>query len=263
MSELIEVKQLPIIEEQLHQIKEEVIKQVESALTLECNEETYKEVKKERAALNNDFKAWEEKRKAVKKAVLAPYEQFEEVYKNCISEVYKSADLSLKNKIDAVELDLRDRKYKEVKAYFDEYSKSYGKLKNLTVDDANLNITLSSSVKLLKEQCERFIDNIVDDLTLIAAQRNQEEIYYHYTNRSDPDTFLNLKHSLQLVSDMHNAIDSKDSNLEAVTREPDTLTAPKEETRTAQMTFTVRGTLTQLKELKMFINEKGIEIVYE
>lgn len=66
--EIIAVKQLPIIVEQLHEVKAEVTAKVEQALSLVCTEDTVKDVKKVRSDLNKELKDYEERRKAVKKS---------------------------------------------------------------------------------------------------------------------------------------------------------------------------------------------------
>lgn len=55
-TEIIVVKQLPIIVEQLAQVKEVVIARVETATSLVCTDETVKEVKKARAELNGKIR---------------------------------------------------------------------------------------------------------------------------------------------------------------------------------------------------------------
>lgn len=87
--EMIAVKQLPIIVEQLQQVKAEVAAKVDFALRLVCTEDTVKDVKKVRSELNKELAEYEASRKAVKKAILTPYEQFEVVYKDCVSDTYK------------------------------------------------------------------------------------------------------------------------------------------------------------------------------
>ena len=54
--DLIVVKQLPIIQEQLKQLSTEIEQKVENAKSLVCTEETVKEVKQVRADLNKEFK---------------------------------------------------------------------------------------------------------------------------------------------------------------------------------------------------------------
>ncbi|MBQ2348032.1 MAG: DUF1351 domain-containing protein, partial [Clostridia bacterium] len=167
-NEIIVVKQLPVIEQQLAQIKAKVTERVSAVTKLICTEETVKEIKKARTELNAEFKAWEDKRKEVKTAVMSPYEQFEAVYKDCISDSYKAADKDLKQKIDEVEQELKNKKSAEVQSYFEEYLASK-EIAFVTYEQAGINVTLSASLKSLKEQAKNFIDRIVSDLALIET----------------------------------------------------------------------------------------------
>lgn len=76
---LILVQQLPIIEEHLRDFKATVDASVNEAMSLVCTADSLQAVKSARADLNKKFAELEEQRKAVKRAVLAPYEQFETV----------------------------------------------------------------------------------------------------------------------------------------------------------------------------------------
>ena len=100
---LIVVKQLPVIEDQLRQVKQGIDKRVKAALQLYCTEETRAEVKKVRDDLNKEYQELEEQRKRVRAAILEPYEQFEALYRECAGDAYRNADAVLKGKIDAVE----------------------------------------------------------------------------------------------------------------------------------------------------------------
>ena len=123
MKELIVVKQLPIIEQQLKTISEDIDKKVESAASMVCTEETVKTIKELRASLNKEYKEFEGKRKIVKEQILKPYNDFEEIYKKCISDKFKNADLILKYRVELVENELKSKKEQEVKEYFEEYKK--------------------------------------------------------------------------------------------------------------------------------------------
>ena len=61
---LIVVKQLPVIEDQLRMVQESIEARVRDALALPCTEATRTAVKKERAALKKEFDMLEERRKA-------------------------------------------------------------------------------------------------------------------------------------------------------------------------------------------------------
>lgn len=176
---IIVVEQLPIIKQQLQTIKADVTERVNEALSLVCTEETVKTVKQARADLTKELKMWEDKRKQVKTAIMSPYEQFEAVYKDCITDVFKKADAELKDKISTVENGLKEQKRTEVKAYFEEYAES-ANIDFVTFERAGINITLSASLKNLKEQAKAFIDRVCEDLSLIETQEHKTEILVEY-----------------------------------------------------------------------------------
>ena len=262
--EIIVIKQLPVIAEQLEQIKAEVTKKVATATSLVCTEETVKEVKKARAELNAEFKGWEEKRKEVKTAIMSPYEQFEAIYKGCITDTYKTADATLKSKIDNVENELKAKKEQEVKEYFAEYllSKEIG---FVTFEDANINITLSASMKSLKEQAKAFVDRICDDLNLISTQEHQTEIFVEYKKT------LNVSNAITTVTARLKAIEEEKAKQVA---ETNTTTVKHEETTTDKLepptvdtadekeytlSFKVTATKAKLRELKAFLDKEDFK----
>lgn len=199
---LIVVKQLPVIEEQLKTIRADIEHKVSGVLALECTEGTVKAIKVLRADLNKDFKGLEERRKFVKSKILEPYENFEAVYKECVTEIFKGADTELKKRIDEVENNLKFEKRKEIEDYFNEYAASKG-VDFVGFFDAHINVTMSASRKSLQEQVKAFIDRICDDLTLIDTQEYKEEILVEYKNT------LNASASITTVVARHKAIDDE------------------------------------------------------
>lgn len=270
-NEIIVVKQLPVIVEQLAQVKETVIERVKTATSLVCTDETVKEVKKARAELNAEFKVWEEKRKEVKTAVMTPYEKFEAVYKDCVSDTYKTADKELKTKIDSVEKELKDKKSTEVKDYFDEYLECKN-IDFVTFEQANINITLSASMKSLKEQAKTFIDKICDDLALIDTQEHKAEILVEYKKT------LNVSAAITGVTARFKATEGEKKRIEeaearraaeeqrlaeirAAAPEPvpapiPEAPAPAEEKKYT-LKFTVTATKDDLRRLKTFLDNGG------
>ena len=200
--DLIVVKQLPIIQEQLKTLSTEIDEKVENAKSLICTEETVKEVKQVRADLNKEFKDLEIQRKLVKEQVLAPYMKFEEIYKQCVSDKYKNADIELKNKVDSIENELKLKKEQEIKDYFEEY-KTVNNIDFITYEQAKINVTLSASMKNLKEQAKMFIDKVVDDLNLIETQEHKAEILVEYKQT------LNVSNAITTVTNRFKAIEEE------------------------------------------------------
>lgn len=275
MQDLIIIKQLPQIEEHLKELSIEVDKKVENAKGLICTEENVKTIKQVRADLNKEFKEVEKQRKAVKEEILAPYMKFENIYREYISEKYRSADNDLKQKVDSVESELKTKKEQEVKDYFEEY-KTANNIDFIKYEQARINVTLSASMKSLKEQAKQFIDKIVDDLKLIETQEHKAEILVEYKQT------LNVAQAITTVTNRFKAIEeekkrqeqkvvhiemNKDheitqksyEQLESVFNKP--LEQPKEEKTEEILTlkFTVRGTRTKLRELKQFLENGGYD----
>jgi hypothetical protein len=236
-----------------------------------------KEIKKARAELNAEFKAWEDKRKEVKTAVMSPYEQFEAVYKDCISDSYKSADKDLKQKIDEVEQQLKTQKVAEVKEYFGEYLASKD-IDFISYEQAGINVTLSASLKSLKEQAKAYIDRIESDLKLIDTFTDlKAEILVEYKKS------LNVSDAITGVKARAKAVQEEQARQEAeaekraaeaqrveaikaaIPEAPAAVEAPTEQTAAPApekkfcIRFTVKGTKEQLIALKKFLNEGEYE----
>lgn len=276
-NEIIVVKQLPVIEQQLAQIKEQVAERVSAAMQLVCTEATVKEIKKARAELNAEYKAWEDKRKEVKTAVMSPYEQFESVYKDCISDAYKAADKDLKQKIDEVEQQLKTQKAAEVKGYFEEYLASKN-IDFVSYGQAGINVTLSASLKSLKEQAKDFIDRIESDLKLIETFTDlKAEILVEYKkslNVSDAITGVKARAKAVQEEQARQAAEAEKRAAEAqrveaikaaIPEAPAAVEAPTEQAAAPApekkycIRFTVKGTKEQLIALKKFLNEGEYE----
>ena len=116
--DLIVVEQFPIIKEQLKLIKAAAEQDVAEALAMECTEENKQDIKKLRTSLSKQFTALEEKRKGVKNAILGPYNEFEQIYKECVTNIFKPADEQLKAKIAAVEDAQKKEKEEKALKYF-------------------------------------------------------------------------------------------------------------------------------------------------
>lgn len=267
---LIVVKQLPIIEEQLLVIKERFSAEVEDALSLVCTEETLQTVKKKRTEITRIFNYLESKRKEAKKAILAPYEAFEKVYKECVTEIYSPCDKQLAEKIREVEEGLKLQKRAEAETYFNEYAAQKG-IDFLTFDSIGLNITMSVSKKSLKEQAKAFVDKVAEELALIDTQEHKEEILVEYKSS------LNVAQAITVVTNRHKAIEDERKKAEelkvkkedaektastvndvldsisAPTAEPEEKTVIADEDKRYSVSFKVIGTMEQIKALKDFL----------
>ena len=205
--DLIVITQLPEIVEQLHTIKAQINTEIERILAMECNADTVLEIKKSRAVLNARFKDFEERRKAVKKAILTPYDAFEKIYEDCVSMPFSSADEALKRRIAVVEDAIKDDKRKVVEAYFDELCVAAG-IDFLRFDQANIRVGLSDTDSALRRAAKAFVENVQSDIKLIETQEHAAEIMAEYKD------CMNAASAIIKVNNRHKAIDAENERME-------------------------------------------------
>lgn len=264
---IIVVKQLPVIEERLEKLKADIENRTSAAVAMSCTEDTYKEIKRIRAVLNKECKEYEDRRIAVKKAINAPYEAFNEVYKECVTVPFKKADTELKAKIDSVEDGLKAAKRDNVLKFAEELKASYS-LDWLNINRVMPNVTLSASESSLIQKVSDELDRINTDVQAIT----DIEVLAEYKK------FLNLAQSSLIVANRRKEIEEarieaeRKAKQEEVKQEAEkkveTLAPPvveekppKEEVKLYRTTFTVSGTKEQLKALKTFIIDNNIQII--
>lgn len=275
-AELIVVKQLPEIEERLRTVKESVNRRVSSALAMVCTEETLQAVKAERAKLNQEFAILEDQRKAAKKAVLEPYERFEEVYRDCVSIGFKQADEALRSKIAEVESEMKLRCEDGLRDYFAELCAVHH-LDWLTYERAGIKVDMASAKaktpSKLRKQLMEFVVGVADSVDRISALEDASEIMAEYKRT------LNAADAICTVQERHRRIEDQKKELEArkAVREQEDAMARRVEALVPpvvmekppekdpneiipKLTFTViNATRAQLRRVREFLNMEGIK----
>ena len=250
---------LPIIKTHLEKLSIEIKEKVDKSLSLVCTEDTVKDVKKVRAELNKEFQELEAQRKEIKSAIMDKYNEFETIYKARVANLYNKADNSLKEKIANVEYQLKKEKEEEIREFFEEHCKD--KNVNIQFERMGLNITLSASMKSLKEQTLAFIEKIASDLQLIELEEYKEEILLEYNKTLD---FASAKLT---VMDRHKLIneikenqkkdnEKKEKEKEIIKEIEEIIEMPEE---IIEVQFTVKTTISKAKKLKDFLLSEGIE----
>ena len=284
MNDLIRVAQLPVIEEQLRSVKSAVDARVMEALAMECTEDTVQTVKAERADLRKQFDDLEERRKAVKAAVIGPYNQFEAVYKECVSDAFKRADADLKQKIADVESEMKRRCEDGLREYYSELCAAHHvdfvpfERTCVTVSMADAK-SKTQPPKKLREYLSNFVAGIASGVELIATMDDADEIMGEFKRT------LDAADAIAVVTDRHRRIEAEKAAREdraaAMAREaeaskkveaqmrsmrpavssPEEVPSPSadEEEPVLCVRFTVTGTMSQLKALKKFLIDGGYQ----
>lgn len=266
MNELIRVTQLPIIEERLRSLKENIENTVSNATALVCTEDTVKTVKAARADLRKLYDELEAQRKAVKAAVMGPYEAFEKVYRECVSEPMKRGDADLKRKIDDVESDIKGRCEAELRDYFGELCEAHH-LDWLTYERAGVKVDMASAKqktpKKLREQIASFVASVSCDMDTISGLENADEILSEYKK------CLSFSEAFGTVSDRHRRIEEeakfraereriRAAEQEAV-RKVEALAPPTIQPEKLTITFTVTDTRERLIALREWMKANGYQ----
>ena len=268
INELIKIDNLPKIYEQL----ETIGRWVDDGLAkldldnLVVDEEHKQEIKKARTEVNNISKLLEDKRKEIKTKILEPYAAFETKYNEEVKMKLANASETLGNAINEIEYGQKVQKETELRQFFDNYNEDYHLEKIIKFEDVGLNITLSASMKSLKDQIVEFFKKVSDDFQTISSCDYREEVLMEYQsngfNYSQAVNTVNLKH--KQMEELQQTIDNKvalEEVEQTVIENVETLvSAPIEvvEEEILECTFKVKATKAQLIELKKYLQEKGI-----
>ena len=188
MENLIVVKQLPIIEEQLRTLKERWEQRAFDAESMVCTLDTVQSVKEFRAEMKKEFEEAETLRKAAKKAIMEPYDQLEEVYRECVTAPFQKADRALSGKISEVEADIKAHCEDGLRDYFAELCAVHH-LDWLAYEQAGIKVDMASAraktPKKLREQLSAFVAGVAESVDRINTLEDAGEIMVEYQKTLD------------------------------------------------------------------------------
>ena len=274
----VRIKSVGEIESNMKEVKGYVEELNNYYKSVTFTEETLKQAKEEKAKVNK-FKAevadYRKKITAEYNKAIKVFEDTAKETEKLLSETYNT----INQQVAGFEEEQKRQKEQEIKEYFEEY-KTANDIDFVNYEQAQINVTLTASVKSLKEQAKAFIDRIMDDLRLIETQECKEEILVEYKQN------LNVSKSIQEVANRHKLLEEekkkqeelKNKQLEEAKRQADisikeqelatknaldnfVIEAPKvvEQEEILTLSFKVRGTRNKLKELKRFLIEGGYD----
>ena len=274
----VRIKSVGEIESNMKEVKGYVEELNNYYKSVTFTEETLKQAKEEKAKVNKFKAEVADYRKKITAEYNKPIKVFEDTAKETeklLSETYNT----INQQVAVFEEEQKRKKEQEIREYFEEY-KTANDIDFVSYEQAQINVTLTASVKSLKEQAKAFIDRIMDDLKLIETQECKEEILVEYKQN------LNVSKSIQEVANRHKLLEEekkkqeelKNKQLEEAKRQADisikeqelatknaldnfVIEAPKvvEQEEILTLSFKVRGTRNKLKELKRFLIEGGYD----
>lgn len=272
INEIVKIEQMPKVFSQLEKIGELIEKKTIDLNELKCTDENKQEVKNRRTEINKTLEALEERRKEIKNKLLEPYDIFEKKYNKECKEKLQNASNLLKIKIDAIEEQQKKEKQEELELFANQHIEANNLQNIIEFKDIGLNITLSASMKSLKDQILDFVTRVSNDLECISSDEDKVELLYTYQNngfdyanavltvRKKKEELKRLeelqKQKQEIVEQEQQVVE----NVEEVVE--DYITIPKElleDEEEITVQFTVTSTVSKIKELKEFLNERGIK----
>lgn len=179
-------------------------------------EETLKEAKEEKAKINKFKKQVADYRKNIVAAYNKPIKLFEGTAKETeqlLTDTYNEINLQVTN----FENKQKQLKEQEIKEYFEEY-RIANNIDFIKYEQAKINLTLTASMKSLKEQAKNFIDKIIDDLNLIETQEHKAEILVEYKQT------LDVSSAITTVTNRFEAIEEEKKKQEEIKRVQENIT---------------------------------------
>lgn len=260
------VEQLPLIRQYFEEIHKEIAEKTTRAIELVVTEDNVKDIKKIRAELNKEYQDYEEKRKEIKRQILAPYEAFERDYKEMVALSFQAADTSLKRKIDASENLIKDEKELELKEYFEELAEALQLSQFVKFEQLNIKINMSDSMKKLMAQVDSKMKSIQNDIMLINLEPYKGDILVEYLIDFN---FARAKMLVLKRKEMATRFQQEQERVETVMQEEKQrvealekeIIVPKITEELLTTSFKVQGTREQLIALREYINESGLTLL--
>ena len=284
VNEIVEIKQLPEIYQQLDKVNkivvdktkdiEEILQEL-SKLSEEEQEEKKQDIKKYRTYLNSMKTDLENKRKEIKKAIQKPYDEFESIYKDKALNVLDKGIDKLTNTINHIESTQLQKKREELISFFDNYTEFYHIGDIVSFDDLPIKINLSTSLESLKKQIIAFCEKVSNDMIAISSEEFRDEILLEYQNNGfdytkAKITIINKHEMLEKIKQQQEQVQVEIRQETTVVENVNTLCSapveikeekPEENDEIIEVSFTIKTTKDKILKLKDYLKE--MEIDYE
>jgi len=229
-------------------------------------EENMKEAKEEKATINKLVDKVKRYRIDTVKDFKKPIEEFEEDAK-ATEKLLNETSSFIQDQTNAYESSLKKEKQDQLQEYFNEYAESL-KIDFISLEQANINVTLTASIKSLKEQAKSFIDEIYQGIKLINSQQdNIDRMLVRFKKTLNaPLSIIEIINEVKSEKEMQSAREEKEKIESAIKNQPNVETPIVAETKPLEapkevmtITFKVVGTKDQLIDLREFMKVRGIK----
>lgn len=275
INEIVKIESMAVIKSQLDEVEkliDEKVKDIPKILkkikemSFNEQEDEKNDIKKYQQYLSNLQKQLEDKRKEIKKEINKPYEEFNEYYNNGVYTKLDGGIQQLKEVINEIEGLQKDEKKCELELFAKEYIKVNNLENIMSFDDIPLNITLSASMKSLKEEAKRFIEDVANDIDLIRLEEYGDEILLEYKKTFDFTKskldVLTRKKQLEEIKKQQEERQLQFDEEEKIVEKVEEITMPKEVIENEDVitvTFKITDTKENIIKVREYMKKEGIK----
>lgn len=253
----------PVITENIASVAAYVGQALEVLEALPWDKDGCASAKAIRADLRKRFEQMEQQRKAVKQAVMEPYNAAEKKYRALVADPMRAADEKFKAWIDSYQNEVKQARQAELEEYFYELCAALH-IDFVTFADTGVKVDMATAnlqdPRKARNTIHDFLNRVEDDLRTISGMENAAEVLAEYK------LCKSLATAIAAVNERNKRQASAEQLLqqhrppEQEAKPMPVLSAPVTEKPepVCKCTFTVKATKTQLKKLKEFMNTEGI-----
>lgn len=167
------------------QLKEQAMQVAEFVESIEVNDDNVKQAKKLLAAVNKSVKSLEDRRIAIKKEILKPYDEFETQVKEIVG-IVKNADTLVRDQVRELEEQEREEKKNIIQEIWDKRVQAYD-FDFITFDKFLQPEHLNKTAVLSKIESEMvdFLEKVNGDLKVINSLSDRKEVLQEYIENVD------------------------------------------------------------------------------
>lgn len=259
-----------VIEFNYDDLQKWITEQVEKYQNLSYTDETIKDAKEDRAALNKFRERIDAARKDVKKRYLEPYNNFEEKVKKLLALIEEPA-AEIDTQVKEYEERKKSEKEEQIKEYFNAVVGDLSKLLSYDkiFDKKWLNAT--TNIKSVQTQIDQIIEKVKFDLQTIKDLKSEWELTLIDTYLQTLDIAAALREKTRL-EERQKAIMEEGSVEQTMSIEQvanvskqvndqvsDQVSDQVEPVKIYTRKFWVKGSADQLRTLGQYMKERGIE----
>lgn len=197
---VVEITGLAKIEDNIKEVKEFAIGLNNYYKNIIFTEDTMKDATEEKAKVNKFKDKVAEYRKNVTNQVMENIKDYVDISKE-VETLLGDTYSTINDQVNKFNDSKKEAMRIEVEEFFNEYRDSKG-IDFVEYANANINITLSTSMKKLKEEAQSFIDRIVNDLELINEEELKTEILVEYKKTLNASaSILEVKRRAKAIED--------------------------------------------------------------